>query len=260
MSIIQTQYLARQARSKLAREASRPQHRLRRLVGHANLLDILYQHLMEAEREQQKWFDNAIMTNVQEEEADMGSLAADDEEDYYDSDSSDSSSESDSDYDYDEDVQMKSFQSFNQSNASSTSLSSTSASTSPSTKARELESSESAVVEVTEVAEFSDDDDETDDEGLYPLTRSHPHHQPPALVDDFSSDDEDCHPPSPQLPTIESIRPIPPMQTGLWEKEGQPSETSYFGDHSHPSLRISDIGSDPLIEASLFSPTLVDSY
>ncbi|RPA88172.1 hypothetical protein BJ508DRAFT_320273 [Ascobolus immersus RN42] len=249
MSIIQTQFLARQARSKLAREAGRPGHRLRRLVGHANLLDILYQHLIEAEREQQRWFDNAILNNVREEEHEsIGSLAVDDEDDYYDSSSSDSDSESESDYDYDDDVQMKSFASFNQSTHSLPSA----------TKSREIASSETAVVEVTEVTEFDSDDDETDDEGLYPLTRSAPHHQPPALVDDFeSSEDEDSHPPSPHLPTIESTRPIPPMQTGLWEKEERAS-ASYFDDHSHPSLRLSEMSSDPL-DSSLYSP-LVDSY
>jgi len=246
MSIIQTQFLARQARSKLAREAGRPGHRLRRLVGHANLLDILYQHLIQAEREEQQWFDNAILNNVQEEEhEDIGSLAVDDEDDYYDSSSEDSDSESDSDYDYDDDVQMKSYASFNQ------------ASTYSSPKAREA-SSETAVVEVTEVAEFDSEDDETDDEGLYPLTRSHPNHQPPALVDDFeSSEDEDSHPLSPQLPAIESTRPIPTLQVGLWEKEERAS-TSYFDDHSHPSLRLSGMDSDPL-DTSLFSP-LVDTY
>jgi hypothetical protein len=219
-------------------------------VGHANLLDILYQHLIEAEREQQQWFDNAILNNVREEEhEDMGSLAVDDEDDYYDSSSSesDSESESESDYDYEDDVQMKSLASFNQSTHSLPS----------STKPRGVASSETAVVEVTEITEFDSDDDETDDEGLYPLTRSHPNHQPPALVDDFeSSEDEDSHPPSPQLPAVESTRPISPMQSGIWEKEEHTS-TSYFDDHSHPSLRLSDC-SDPL-DTSLFSP-LVDTY
>jgi len=252
MSIVQTQFLARQARSKLSREAARPAHRLRHLVGHANLLDILYKHLMQAERDQQLWFENAIRNNTRDSESeDLGSLAVDDEDDYYDSSSSDSDSESESDYDYEEDVQMKSLYSFNNSNPSTSTLQS-------STKARETVSTETAVVEVTEVTEFdSEEDDETDDEGLYPLTRSHPHHQPPALVDDSSSDEEDTHPPSPQLPAIESTRPIPPMQTG-WEKEDRTS-TTYFDDHSHPSLRLSDIESDSLGETSLFSP-LVDTY
>lgn len=51
MSITQTYYLAHTARSKLSKEASRGDHDLRVLVGHANLLDGLMGDLATAERE-----------------------------------------------------------------------------------------------------------------------------------------------------------------------------------------------------------------
>ena len=51
MSITQTYYLAHKARSKLSSEASRPDHNLRLLVGHANMLDSLMLEPADAERE-----------------------------------------------------------------------------------------------------------------------------------------------------------------------------------------------------------------
>lgn len=53
-TITQTYSLAHMARRKLAREASRPDLHLPRLVGHANLLDSLMLELGRAEREQQQ--------------------------------------------------------------------------------------------------------------------------------------------------------------------------------------------------------------
>ena len=52
MSITQTYYLSHKARAKLSREAAQPDHDLRLLVGHANLLDSLMLELAEAEQEQ----------------------------------------------------------------------------------------------------------------------------------------------------------------------------------------------------------------
>ncbi|PHH50474.1 hypothetical protein CFIMG_007407RA00001 [Ceratocystis fimbriata CBS 114723] len=59
MSMTQTYYLAHRARSKLGAEASRSDHNLRVLVGHANLLDTLMLELAEAEREQETWYHNS---------------------------------------------------------------------------------------------------------------------------------------------------------------------------------------------------------
>jgi len=60
MTITQTYYLAHKARSKLGREAARADHNLRLLVGHANLLDNLMVELADAEREQERWFNQSV--------------------------------------------------------------------------------------------------------------------------------------------------------------------------------------------------------
>ncbi|KAL2129876.1 hypothetical protein VTI74DRAFT_7187 [Chaetomium olivicolor] len=122
MSIAQTYFLAHKARAKLSFEAARPDHNLRLLVGHANLLDSLMLELADAEREQESWFNQSVRgasspaeekrqqpqhiqwadTIVEEPEHDW---QAEDAE----SDVSDSGSDSDSsdfDEDEDEDIEM----------------------------------------------------------------------------------------------------------------------------------------------------------
>ncbi|KAK3956848.1 hypothetical protein QBC32DRAFT_55479 [Pseudoneurospora amorphoporcata] len=119
MSITQTYYLAHKARAKLSSEASRPDHNLRLLVGHANLLDSLMVELADAEREQESWFNQSVRgasssrseerhiqwaeTVVEEPEHDW---QAEDAE-YSDSDSdSDSDLSEDDEEDRDEDIEM----------------------------------------------------------------------------------------------------------------------------------------------------------
>jgi len=74
MSITQTYFLAHSARGKLSREAARPDHDLRLLVGHANMLDSLMVDLANAEQEQERWFNKTVSgaheTVVEEPEAD----------------------------------------------------------------------------------------------------------------------------------------------------------------------------------------------
>ena len=60
MSLTQTYFLAHSARGKLSKEAARPDHRLRNLVGHANLLDSLMLDLANAEQEQERWFNTSV--------------------------------------------------------------------------------------------------------------------------------------------------------------------------------------------------------
>ena len=60
MSLTQTYYVASTARSKLGREAGRADHNLRRLVGHANLLDNLMEELQTAEKQQADWFEESV--------------------------------------------------------------------------------------------------------------------------------------------------------------------------------------------------------
>ncbi len=57
MPVTQAYLLAYKARAKLSSEATRPDRNLRRLVGHANLLDLLMLELAEAEREQRSGFN-----------------------------------------------------------------------------------------------------------------------------------------------------------------------------------------------------------
>lgn len=68
MSITQTYFLAHSARGKLSKEASRADHDLRLLVGHANMLDSLMLDLANAEQEQERWFNNIVSGSDEEEE------------------------------------------------------------------------------------------------------------------------------------------------------------------------------------------------
>ncbi|KAK6366820.1 hypothetical protein LTS17_010371 [Exophiala oligosperma] len=60
LNITQAYFLAYTARDKLSREAARPEHNLRLLVGHANMLDSLMLDLANAEQEQERWYNNIL--------------------------------------------------------------------------------------------------------------------------------------------------------------------------------------------------------
>lgn len=164
MSITQTYFLAHSARGKLSKEASRADHDLRLLVGHANLLDSLMIDLATAEREQEQWFTKSVSQSeeeaVEEPEADW---------------EADEVEESDSDSDYDEDEEMI---------------------------AAVAESPFSTASVVVEEEIFEEDDEE--DYGDLALTRTVSRHSPPELSLDSESDSEDEHmPPSPPSPTFD---------------------------------------------------------
>lgn len=89
MSITQTYYLAHKARAKLSREAAQPDHDLRLLVGHANLLDTLMVELADAEREQERWFNQSVRGASTQKERHVQFTEQIVEEEEYDSDSSD---------------------------------------------------------------------------------------------------------------------------------------------------------------------------
>ncbi|OAA49948.1 hypothetical protein BBO_01583 [Beauveria brongniartii RCEF 3172] len=113
MSVTQTYYLAHKARAKLSREAAQSDHDLRLLVGHANLLDSLMAELAEAEREQERWFNQSVRnttttTTTTTKSSEKRHIQWADriveeavEEDEYEAASSDSE-DSDSDFDYEE--------------------------------------------------------------------------------------------------------------------------------------------------------------
>lgn len=104
MSITQAYYLAQSARGKLSAEASRADHDLRLLVGHANLLDSLMIELADAEREQESWFNQTVngaaKASAEPKHIVWADSIAEDPEEDMDSESSDSESE------YDEDEEM----------------------------------------------------------------------------------------------------------------------------------------------------------
>ncbi|TGZ82275.1 hypothetical protein EX30DRAFT_221064 [Ascodesmis nigricans] len=176
MSIVQTFRLAHKARGKLSAEASRQDHNLRLLVGHANLLDSLMIHLADAEAQQERWYTNTIQGYADEE--DMGSLPTD-----YDSDSSDSDSECSDDEDegeYEDDI--------------------------PSLHPTGLHYTTSPRRPLYTISESDDEDyesyDEEDLDDFSPLERT-TSHRPPSLCSDYSDEEDDdvaTPPSSPQQP------------------------------------------------------------
>jgi hypothetical protein len=218
MSITQTYYLAHKARAKLSREAAQPDHDLRLLVGHANLLDSLMLELAEAEQEQERWFNQSVRGASPKKQAghvqwaDRVHEQAIEEE--YDSDSS---SDSDSDYDED-DVEM-----INAPTASAIAP---------------LRPAPMAPV-------YKDDEDMTEDDleedyAQLELVRTPSHSSsPPELVDndsDVSSDDESM-PPSPPEATL----PFSQENAKDSEQNKQLYEEGYYLQSRNPAGLVSAI-------------------
>ncbi|KAK3357158.1 hypothetical protein B0T25DRAFT_149168 [Lasiosphaeria hispida] len=108
MSITQAYFLAHKARAKLSSEAARPDHNLRLLVGHANLLDSLMLELAEAEREQESWFNQSVRgaTKSEDKHIQWADSVEEPERDWHAEDADSDSSDEDSDFSDDEDVEM----------------------------------------------------------------------------------------------------------------------------------------------------------
>jgi hypothetical protein len=183
MSITQTYFLAHKARAKLSSEAAQPDHNLRLLVGHANLLDSLMLDLADAEREQESWFNQSVKgaAPAPAKTTDRHVQWADSIPEEHDWDA-DSDSDSDSDMDDDEDVEMEDATPLTRIPAHTV--------TPPSPR-----------LSLADEAEL-DDDDEEDYESLS-LTRSPSHTaSPPELAHDADSSDDESLPPSPPTATI----------------------------------------------------------
>ncbi|KAI4218655.1 MAG: hypothetical protein L6R36_008828 [Xanthoria steineri] len=175
MSVTQTFYLAHTARGKLSKEAAQADHNLRRLVGHANLLDGLMLDLADAEREQESWFNQTVKGATKASEsprhiqwADSIEEAIEDEDEYSDNDS-------------DSDDELEQI---------------------PQIPARRLRQ-EVAPMPMVTVEEDSDEemmDDQDNDEELA-LTRTDSN-QPPELLHESDSDSDDDMPPSPPQPEL----------------------------------------------------------
>jgi hypothetical protein len=194
MSLTRTYAVASTARSKLGREASRADHNLRRLVGHANLAD--------AEREQEAWFNSSVSKASPSESRHIqwfDSIQEDFEDDDSDSDS-DSDAESDDGSIYDEDAEILSI------------------------PVRRIRTApvviESEEIDLTDDEDEAEYDDEEYDEELA-LTRVPSKHSPPELALDDSDSEDDSMPPSPDQPTME-----------LSEKSRQQLSNALYGNKS----------------------------
>ncbi|KAH9834330.1 Protein Ecm13-like [Teratosphaeria destructans] len=217
MSLTQTYYVASTARSKLGREASKADHNLRLLVGHANMLDQLMAELADAEMEQEAWFNLSVkkankseelqhiqwIDTVQEEEMEV-----------------DEDAESDDGSEYD-DTEMFSI------------------------PLRKIKSppvtvSSMEIPEEDEDEEDEDEDtiyDEDDDEDMPNLTRVTSHHSPPELTHDSDSDSEDePTPPSPESTTMdfsEKQRRTIPTTAFYNARPSQPGLEDYIMQRAH---------------------------
>ncbi|KAJ5485073.1 hypothetical protein N7539_005061 [Penicillium diatomitis] len=213
MSITQTYYLAHTARKKLTREASRADHDLRLLVGHANLLDSLMIDLADAEREQERWFNQTVngaaktstrenksrhiqwaSTVVEEPEEDETEDWDPEDASDLDSDLSDSDEEDDSDFDENDFVITTPVRLRSPPPASISSQQHLATATGPAFLDDEGEETDS---------DFEYDDAE--DLNELTLTRSPSRQSPPELLADDDSSEDESMPPSPLQPTLESF-------------------------------------------------------
>jgi hypothetical protein len=191
MSITQTYYLAHKARAKLSREAAQPDHDLRLLVGHANLLDSLMLELADAEREQERWFNQSVRSAAPKKNSHIqwADRIEEAEEEFEDDDTSDSGSDS-SDDDYEDDVIMAERQS--------------------------------------ESLEIMEDDLEEDYAQLELVrTPSHSSSPPELLIDhDSESSDDDTMPPSP--PSTQVLTLSEKTSTKVSEQEDSFYDEDYY--------------------------------
>lgn len=173
MSLTQTYFLAHTARGKLSKEASRSDHNLRLLVGHANLLDSLMLDLSNAEQEQEQWFNqtvsNATKSTEEPKHIQWADTVMEEPEEEWEQSSDEESEEEDS----------------------IISTASTKYFSSP------------ATVTTREITEDDfEDDDEEDYEDLA-LTRTSSRHPPELLSDSEEDSDDESMPPSPPSQALE---------------------------------------------------------
>jgi len=187
MSLSQTYFVAASARSKLGREASRADHDLRLLVGHANLLDSLMVELADAEREQEAWFNQSIRKASKDDEPKHVRWIDQvvEEDDFSDEEDSDNVSESDSDDESDfddEDLPEAPLRRY--------------VSPSPLFTTKDIE------IEEYELDDDDEDYEDYEDDEEHALVRTPSQNIMPELVSDDESDDE-ATPPSPPQPTMD---------------------------------------------------------
>lgn len=225
MSLTQSFYLAHSARRLLAKEAAKADHDLRRLVGHANLLDGLMIDIADAEREQESWFNQSVTGAVTAEASPRTVQWADSipetvvEDGSDDEGAWDEGDSSDEDLD-DEEVELAKTISLRRRTSSTTATTTT----------------------ITEVA---DEDIEVDDEddADHALVRT-PSASPPELMheDSDSSEDESMPPSPPALKT-----PIHAFS----EKERQAIATTSFYE---PQASLAPSGPESFFNEDYYLP------
>ena len=221
MTLSQTYYLAHVARSKLSKEATKSDHDLRMLVGHANLLDGLMLDLAEAEREQESWFNQSVKGAAQSSTTpatpadspsqdrhvrwseSLPSVTEDYEEE--DSDASDDEDEADATL----------------------------------ASARTINVPRSTTVSSTAIADDDDNEDMAeDDEEEAPelqLRRTPSHSSPPELLEESESesdsDSDSDMPPSPPAPELDAYSGKQRRDAFTAQKSAQPtSHDSFYED------------------------------
>ncbi|KAL2123945.1 hypothetical protein VTJ04DRAFT_310 [Mycothermus thermophilus] len=254
MSISQTYFLAHRARAKLAYEAARPDHNLRLLVGHANLLDSLMLELAEAEREQEYWFNQTVRgassssSHSSSEERHVqwaDTIVEEPEHDWHaedaesDSDSSDCSSDSDSDFDADEedqDIEMADAVPLRRIPSNSATLYNAAYQTFTQKQEEDYDMEE----------DYDEDEDEDITRLALQRTPSHSHRRhhlhsastspssPPGLEaddSDDSGDDDAAMPPSPPTALLPTFAADPKTQQGVPHPAGDEDTTTIRPTH-----------------------------
>lgn len=225
MSVTQTYFLAHTARAKLSREAARPDHNLRLLVGHANMLDLLMLDLAHAEREQERWFNLSVSgassvasdhhssttTRKHIEWADTPVIVEEPEHEHEEHWNGDAVTDSESDdgddeSDYGEDDAF--FVDITPT-ITSTNTAVTLGRPSPVTTSKQNADAEYYYDDLSEPEE-----DDEDDLADLALTRTHSHSQnPPDLLSDSGEDsEEECGPPSPPQSTFDHFPETEPRE------------------------------------------------
>ncbi|KAF9886486.1 hypothetical protein FE257_011393 [Aspergillus nanangensis] len=227
MSITQTYYLAHTARKKLTREASRADHDLRLLVGHANLLDSLMLDLADAEQEQERWFNQTVSGVTKTQGSDRHiqwaeTVVEEPEEDWDPEDVSDDDSDVSDDSDLEEEEDFEP------------------------TAVRRRAPSPVAFIHEREIEEDYDSDsddsdfeyDDLDDTEELALTRSPSRQSPPELAADSDEESEDdSMPPSPPQPTLDAFSEKEPQTTTIRLSEAD-FKPEYYETTESPGLSI----------------------
>ena len=206
MSLTQTYMLAHQARGKLSKEASKHDHNLHRLVGHANMLDNLMIDLQNAEQEQEQWF-NETVSNANESSPEPRHVQWVDSipEEVIDEEAESDSDSDDEEYGTAEQMPVRKV---------------TNTPTVISTK------------EVEDEDEAMEDDDDYEDD--LALTRTSSHSPPELMLEDSDSESEDE--PMPPSPTSTTSIPF----NALSDKQRQAIATTSFYQSSKSIRRPED--------------------